>query len=289
MEATCVADCKNTLGEGCVWDPRDGCVYWTDIAESRIYRLGGDGAVTVFPLPERAGFILPREQAGFVIGLATRIAVCDADFKSFETISIMEEDLPQTRVNDAAVDPFGGVVFGTFDERDRKPVAALYRCSPTGEVSKLLSGITISNGIAFSPAGDLMYFADTAEGTIRRFEIGRSAWGDLKEISPLAKPEIAAGRPDGAVVDSEGSYWNARVWGGCLVRIAQDGVLQETVQLPTKGPTCVTFGGMDRRTLYATTLRVMHTDDELRSAPLAGGLFSVQVKVPGPPQRLAAI
>jgi L-arabinonolactonase len=289
MEATCVVDCKNTLGEGCVWDPRDGCVYWTDIAESRIYRLAGDGAVTVFPLPERAGFLLPREHSGFVVGFATRIVTCDANFKTFETISLIEEGSPQTRVNDAAVDPFGGVVFGTFDERDRKPVAALYRCSPDGQISKLLSDITISNGIAFSPAGDLMYFADTAEGTIRRFGVGRSDWGELHEFSPLAGLDVADGRPDGAVADAEGSYWNARVWGGCLVRIGPDGTLQEKVQLPTKGPTCVTLGGKDGRTLFATTLRVMHSDDELRAAPLAGGLFSVQVKVPGPPQRLAAI
>ncbi|MFK0274094.1 SMP-30/gluconolactonase/LRE family protein [Ensifer sp. NPDC090286] len=289
MEATCVVDCKNTLGEGCVWDPRDGCVYWTDIAESRIYRLGGDGAVAVLPLPERAGFILPRAQPGFVIGLATRIAICDANFRHFETIAVIEEDLPQTRINDAAVDPFGGVVFGTFDERDRKPVAALYRCSPDGKVSKLLSHVTISNGIAFSPAGDLMYFADTAEGTIRRFEVGQSGWEKIDEISPLADLDAAPGRPDGAVVDAEGSYWNARVWGGCLVRFNPDGVIQEKVQLPTKGPTCVTFGGKDRKTLYATTLRVMHTEEELRATPLAGGLFSVRVKVPGPPQRLAAI
>lgn len=289
MEATCIVDCKNTLGEGCIWDPRDGCVYWTDIAESRIYRLSGDGTVTVFPLPERAGFILPRKQPGFVVGLATRVVICNASFKSFETIAVIEEGLPQTRVNDAAVDPFGGVVFGTFDERDRKPVAALYRCSPEGKVSKLLSDITISNGIAFSPSGDLLYFADTAEGTIRRFEIGRSGLGEINEISPLAGPDIADGRPDGAVVDSEGYYWNARVWGGCLVRIGQDGVVHERVQLPTKGPTCVTFGGKDRKTLFATTLRVMHMDEELRAAPFAGGLFSAQVKVPGPPQRLAAI
>lgn len=289
MDATCIVDCKNTLGEGCIWDPRDGCVYWTDIAESRIYKLGGDGSVTVFPLPERAGFVVPRRQPGFVLGLATRLVACDASFETFETIAAVETNLPQTRVNDAAVDPHGGVVFGTFDERDRKPVAALYRCTPDGEIVKLLSGITISNGIAFSPAGDLMYFADTAEGTIRRFEIGHSAWTDLTELSPLARLDVADGRPDGAVCDADGFYWNARVWGGCLVRISPAGVVDRKVNLPTKGPTCVTLGGRDGRTLFATTLRVMHSDDELRAAPFAGGLFSVQVKTPGPPQRLAAI
>ncbi|MBZ9801109.1 SMP-30/gluconolactonase/LRE family protein [Mesorhizobium sp. ES1-6] len=289
MTATCVVDCRNTLGEGCVWDPRDGRLYWTDIAESRIYRLDANGAVTVFPLPERAGFVLPRSRPGFVIGLASRIAICDPAFQVFETVALIEEGLPQTRVNDAAVDPFGGVVFGTFDERGRKPVAALYRCSPEGDISQLLSGVTISNGIAFSPGGDMMYFADTHEGTIRRFHISSLSWENVTEVAPLAGPEVAAGRPDGAVVDAEGGYWNARVWGGCLVRIAPDGTVSETIALPTKGPTCVMLGGRDGRTLYATTLRVMHTDDELRAAPFAGGLFAAPVKVPGVPQRLAAL
>jgi L-arabinonolactonase len=289
MTATCIVDCRNTLGEGCVWDPRDGALYWTDIAESRIYRLGGDGTVTVFPLPERAGFVLPRDRPGFVVGLASRVAICDPGFRTFETVAVIEDDLPQTRINDAAVDPFGGVVFGTFDERDRKPVAALYRCSPEGAICRLISGVTIANGIAFSPAGDLMYFADTAEGTIRRFHVSPSSPEAITEAGPLAGPDVAAGRPDGAVVDTEGHYWSARVWGGCLVRIASDGSVTETVSLPTKGPTCVALGGADGRTLYVTTLRVMHTDDELRAAPQAGGLFAVPVRTPGPPQRLAAL
>lgn len=289
MTPICVADCRNTLGEGCVWDPRDGRVYWTDIAESRIHRLDGDGTVVTFPLPERAGFVLPRRGPGFVVGLASRIAICDPAFQDFETVGVIEAELPQTRVNDAAVDPFGGVVFGTFDERDRKPVAALYRCAPDGTITRLMSGITISNGLAFSPAGDLMYFADTPEGTIRRFRLGAAAWEAPVEIAPLVGPDVAPGKPDGAVVDAEGAYWSARVWGGRLVRIAPDGSVTDTVELPTKGPTCVTLGGENDRTLYATTLRVMHTDDELRAAPLAGGLFAVQVKVPGPPQRLAEL
>lgn len=287
-EARCIVQARNTLGEGCVWDPRDASVYWTDIAESRIHRLSPEGEVTTFPLPERAGFVLPCREAGFVLGLATRVVRTDATFTRFDTIAVIEADLPQTRVNDAAVDPLGGIVFGTFDERDRQPVAALYRLSPEGTVTKILDGFTISNGIAFSPDGAVLYFADTPEGTIRRFRT-EDGWNSLIELSPLAGPDIAPGKPDGAVVDAEGYYWNARVWGACLVRISPEGRLDRTVPLPTKGPTCVTIGGPDMRTLYATTLRVMHTDEELAAAPLAGGLFAVALDTPGTPQRLAAL
>lgn len=278
---------QNTLGEGCIWDPRDGCLYWTDISEARILRLAPGGEVTRYALPERAGFILPCETPGFVLGLATRIVRVDPHFTAYETLAVIEPDLPQTRVNDAAVDPLGGVVFGTFDERDRQPVAALYRLSPEGRLTKILSGFTISNGIAFSPDGKILYFADTPEGTIRRFT--SETWESLTEIAPLAGPDIAPGKPDGAIVDAAGYYWNARVWGSCLARISPDGKLDRLVQLPTKGPTCVAIGGPDYATLYATTLRVLHSPEELAAAPLAGDLFAHELSTLGLPPRLAAL
>jgi L-arabinonolactonase len=271
-----------------VWDPRGDSLYWTDIEERRIYRRDSHHVVTTFALPERVAFILPRQAQGFVIGFASRIALCDSEFRNFTTIALIEPHLPQTRVNDAAVDPFGGVVFGTFDERDRQPVAGLYRLAPSGEVSQLISRVTIGNGIAFSPDGAEMYFADTAEGTIQRFRLGRG-FEQLEELEPLAAPDVAPGRPDGAVVDMEGSYWNARVWGGCLVRISPDGRLVDRIDLPVKGPTCVALGGLGGSRLFATTLRVRHTEEELSVTPLAGGLFAADVAVPGCPQRLCTI
>jgi L-arabinonolactonase len=288
MIATCIAECRNVLGEGCVWDPRDERLYWTDIETSRIFRLGQDGSIDIFPLPERAGFLLPRRGAGFVVGFASRVALADADFKTFTSVAVIEPELPQTRVNDAAVDPFGGIVFGTFDERDRQPVASLYRLGPDASLRHLAGNITISNGIAFSPDGATMYFADTPVGTIRRFHIGKD-FSSCEEIAPLAGADIAPGKPDGAVVDEEGYYWNARVWGGCLARIAPDGTLAERIELPTRGPTCVAFGGRDRKRLFATTLRVRHTEEELARTPCAGGLFAVDVEVPGVPQRLCLL
>jgi L-arabinonolactonase len=288
MSAACIVDCRNTLGEGCIWDPRDESLYWTDIEESRIYRLAPDQSVSVFPLPERAAFILPRREPGFVIGFASSVAIADPGLSQFSVLHAVEPDLPQTRVNDAAVDPFGGVVFGTFDERDRQPAANLYRLAPNGELRRLFGDITISNGIAFSPDGAIMYFADTPVGVIRRFRIGPD-FLDLEEIDPLAGAEIAPGKPDGATVDRDGYYWNARVWGGCVVRIAPDGRLDRTIELPARGPTCVALAGLDHPQLYATTLRTRQSDSELAETPLAGGLFAVDVDAPGPMQALVAL
>jgi L-arabinonolactonase len=288
MRATCLVDCRNTLGEGCVWDPRDQCLYWTDIEERRIFRLTPGGSVDRFVLPERAAFLLPRHDPGFIVGFASRIAVADADFKTFWTLAEIESDLPQTRVNDAAVDPFGGVVFATFDERDRRPIASLYRLAPDKVLQLLETHIAIGNGIAFAPDGATMYFADTSVGVVRRFRLGPE-FSHCAEIEPLAGAGIAPGHPDGAIVDQAGHYWSARVWGGCLVRIAPDGHVSGRVELPTKGPTCVALGGMAGTTLFTTTLRLRHSDQELAATPQAGGLFATEVDVPGVPSRLCLI
>lgn len=284
----CLVDCRNTLGEGCIWDPRDECVYWTDIEECRIFRWDGKTDPTVFSLPERAAFLLPRARDGFVVGFSDRIVVTSGDFSSFKTIATVEEDLPQTRVNDAVVDPEGGIVFGTFDERDRLPAASVYRLSPEGVLERLFGDVTISNGLAFSPDGAIMYFADTVIGTIHRFAVQPGKFS-LSEIAPLASAAIAPGQPDGAVVDAEGNYWSARVWGSCVACISPDGELIEQITLPVKGPTCLVLGGTGLRGLFVTTLRTRHTPAEIAAAPQAGGLFAVEVSIVGCNPRLCAI
>lgn len=290
--AALLVDCRNRLGEGCFIDPRDGCLWWTDIEGSSAYRWDSAGTVTRYVLPGRAGFILPRRAPGFVIGFPKQLMLADQDLRVFTRLHDVEPEVPETRINDAAVDPFGGIVFGTFDEThvmaDRRPIASLYRLAPAGDLRRLFGGIVISNGLAFSPDGGTMYFADTPDGRIRRFAVGAD-FATLEEIAPLAGPDAAPGAPDGGVTDAAGNYWSARVWGGCVVRFAPDGVINARIDLPTKGPTCVALGGEGGDTLFITTLRVRHSAAELAAAPAAGGAFSAKVDVPGTPQRLSLL
>ena len=291
-KAQLVVDCKNTLGEGCFWDPRDNCLWWTDIEASCVWRADHRGDTTRFVLPGRAGFILPRSSDGFVIGFPNAIALSNQDLTKFTKLHDVEPDVPQTRINDATVDPWGGIVFGTFDEtpdmHERRPLGAVYRLGPDGVLDKLFGEVVISNGLAFSPAGETMYFADTHDGQIRRFSVTEN-FANFQEIEPLAELDAAPGRPDGGTVDSEGNYWSARVWGGCLVRFDQTGNVTAHIELPTKGPTCVALGGPSLDHLYATTLRVRHDEVELSQTPEAGGVFLTQIDTSGFEQRLCAL
>ncbi|MDE2911973.1 MAG: SMP-30/gluconolactonase/LRE family protein [Paracoccaceae bacterium] len=287
-----VVDCKNTLGECCFLDPRDNALWWTDIDASRIWRLDANLQTRSFVLPGRAGFILPRRKEGFVIGFPDQLCLADGDLTCFTRLHDVEPDLPQTRINDACVDPFGGIVFGTFDETPemdkRRPVGAVYRLGPDGGLTQLFGDVVITNGLAFSPDGTVMYFADTPVRTIRRFRIGPD-FSEFDEIEPLAGSHDAPGMPDGGTVDADGNYWSARVWGGCVVRFSADGTPDTRIDLPTKGPTCVTFGGTDLTELYVTSLRRHHSEEELAAADHAGGLFSVRTDTSGIPQLLCAL
>ena len=285
--AELVLDCRNLLGESCFLDPRDNCLWWTDIEGSRVWRMDSGGQAKSFVLPGRAGFVLPRRDDGFVLGFPNQICLADSSLTSFEKIHDVEPDLIRTRINDASVDPFGGIVFGTFDETPnmskRRPVASVYRLGPDGSLRRLFGGVTISNGLSFSPDGSAMYFADTPGGTIRRFKIRRE-FKRLEETAPLAGKDAAPGLPDGGKVDAEGGYWSARVWGGCVVRFNESGAVDARIDLPVKGPTCVAFGGSGLTELFITTLRVRHTEEEIAAAPSAGGLFSAMIDSPGLPQ-----
>ena len=292
MDARLFFDCRNALGECCFWDPRDDCLWWTDIERSCVWRMDAGRNAIRFNLPGRAGFILPRQGPGFVIGFPNQVALADQELKVFSRLHDVEPDLPQTRINDAAVDPFGGIVFGTADEtpdmEQRRPVGNVYRLGPGGELERLFGDVVLTNGLEFSPDGQTMYFADTPDGRIRRFRVGAD-FSEFAEIAPLAGRDAAPGLPDGGTVDAEGNYWNARVWGGCVVRFDAGGQVTARIDLPTKGPTCVAFGGVSLKRLFITTLSVRHTEDELKAAPHAGSIFVADMDIPGTRQHLCAL
>ena len=290
--AQLLVDCKNTIGESCFEDPRDNCLWWTDIEQKRVFRLSGESDLATFELPDRAGFFLPRANPGFVIGFPKRVVIANQELTEFSTVCEIENDQPHNRCNDGDVDPAGGIVFGSMNEHPdpgkRQPSGILYRLSPTGDLTTLDSGIRTSNGTAFSTDGKTMYFADTGNGLIRRFSVSDDM-ETINEIMPLGGPDIAPGLPDGSTVDSQGNYWNARVWGGCIACISPDGKTVSTIEVPTPGPTCITLGGKDRTRLYITSLNKRRSPDDPAPPAIAGGLFVANVEVPGTVQRLCGL
>jgi sugar lactone lactonase YvrE len=160
---------------------------------------------------------------------------------------------------------------------------SLYRIGRGLQIRRMLGEIRVPNALAWSPDTRVMYFADTADGRLRAYDFVR-ATGEVGRMRVLVEDGELPGRPDGATVDADGCIWSARYQGGCVARIAPNGVVDRIVALPVTQVTSCAFGDADLRTLYITTARQRLTDAQLRGEPLAGALFALRVDTPGLPE-----
>jgi sugar lactone lactonase YvrE len=207
-------------------------------------------------------------------------------------------DISVERFNDGKVDAMGRFWVGTIYEPRQPPLARVYRLS-TGRgparLETVADGVTVSNGLAFSPDGRTVYRSDTTSHRIWRAELSApngeiGAWDLMAAFQPRREGQALSdygGRPDGAAVDREGCYWVAMFEGQRLVRLSPKGEVLQSVDLPVRCPTMPCFGGDDLRTLYVTTAREKRPEEELRDQPWAGCVLQARVEVPGMPLHCA--
>ena len=107
---------RDQLGEGITYGPEDDGLYWVDILGQRVQRFGlTDGTYREWAMPEMIGWLLPRANGrGFIAGLKSGFYDLSLDPFSLRLIAAPEPDLPDNRLNDAAVDPQGHIWAGTM-------------------------------------------------------------------------------------------------------------------------------------------------------------------------------
>jgi sugar lactone lactonase YvrE len=299
-----VVDAPCALGESPFWHPKEQRLYWVDIALKRLWRLHvPSNHLEYWDLPQEPGSIAPCRSGALLI------AMRDGIYQSFTWHDIPQKvanapyDSSRIRFNDGKCDAWGRFWVGTaVDARDR-PDGALYCLHQmSGAHPKLHmveSGVMVSNGLAWSPDGRTMYWADTSRHNIFRYDLSQPGqWPpQLGPVNPLARftPKPAdwtfeqalgkdyGGRPDGAAVDSAGRYWVAMYEGARVLCLSPKGDLVAEYPTPAQCPTMVCFGGSDLRTLYLTTARQKRSSAELAHYPDSGAVFSMRVDTPGLP------
>jgi L-arabinonolactonase len=278
--AELVLDCRNTHGEGVLWDPRSHRVWWTDIHGRKLWALDpATGAAAAFDVPGRVCCFAPRARGGLLVGFAEGFALYDPESGARRDLARFEPHLPGTRLNDGRTDRAGRFVAGGFDEAEGKPISSVWRVEPDLSATRLFGGVTCANATCFSPDGRTMYFADSPSGLLEAIAYD-PATGALGERRVLARIE-GPGVPDGACTDAEGCVWVA-IWEGHRVeRWSPDGRLERTVEVPVEKPTCCAFGGEGLEVLYVTTSRLDSTEGELRGEPTSGGLYALRPGVRG--------
>ncbi|WP_426129930.1 SMP-30/gluconolactonase/LRE family protein [Pararhizobium sp. PWRC1-1] len=159
----------------------------------------------------------------------------------------------------------------------RRPEGALYRIDHDGHCMRMLDGLFTSNGLAWSADGRRMFHSDSRGQIIRVFDYDPET-GEISSGRVLARPSETEGRPDGGTVDSEGSYWTAGAWAGCLNRFSPEGQLLERQILPVAAPSMLCFGGPFLDQVFVTSL----SRDTAKGSE-TGQLLSFSSKVVGLP------
>jgi sugar lactone lactonase YvrE len=273
-----VLDARARLAEGPLWDSRAACLRWVDITRGQVHRFDpAAGTDTWFEVGEDVGTVAVRESGGLVLATTSGLHTCADDGSERTLLHEVATDPPGGRFNDGKADPWGRFWAGTMlDGQDG--AAGFYRLDPDGSLHQILTGVSCSNGLGWSPDGATMYYIDTKIGGVDAFDHD-PATGAVTGRRRFV--DIDRGWPDGLTVDADGAVWVALWDGWGLRRFAPDGRLLATVEVPAQRVTSCAFGGPDLSMLYVTTARagLRSFDDQ----PHAGALFACTPGVGGLP------
>jgi len=285
------------LGESPMWQPDEQQLWWCDIPGKVLNRYTpSTGAHAQWDFPSEPACCAPLPGGDLVLGMRDGIFRFDPPTGRRTRLTPPPYDPAKERFNDGKADPQGRFWVGTIYEPREPALASLY-CFGDRRLQKRADGITVSNGLAFSPDGRTMYWSDTRQHTVFAFDFDgaegalsrRRTFASFPARQPGQDPACYGGRPDGAAMDAEGCYWVAMFEGGRLLRLSPDGAVIAELLLPVRCPTMPCFGGTDLRTLFVTTARDKRPAEELRREPLAGRVLQLRVPVPGLPVHFARV
>jgi sugar lactone lactonase YvrE len=284
VAVACTAE-QTQLGEGVRWDDRRSELLRVDIVARRVFRdrIGEDGSlvsVRVYDLPWTVGMIAPiAGDEGWLLG-AGRGFVHLAPDGTHRTIA--EVSPAGTRMNDGACDPQGRFWAGTLADDHHAGGGAFYRLDRNGGIERMLDGMTIPNGVGWSPDGQTMYLVDSGPRVVHAFTFDHAS-GTISAGRLFITVAEDVGAPDGMTVDAAGDLWVAIYGGGQVRRYSPDGVLLGVFAVPASQSTCCAFAGPGLHRLYVTTATEDWSDEQRRAEPGAGLVYRLDTDATGRP------
>jgi len=281
-DVRCAVPASAFLGEGPHWIRASQSLLWVDILGPSVNVSNlSTGDTRTTPLGELVGVVVPRRRGGFVA--ATQSGFRALDLQTGEMVPLASPtDTYGRRFNDGKCDAAGRMWAGTLALTASPGQGALYRLDTNGELHEIETGFHICNGMAWSPDSRRYYLADSGARRIYAYDY-ELATGRISNKRVLIEFPQDEGIPDGLAMDADGHLWCAMWDGWAIKRIAPDGRVVRTIDLPVPRPTNCAFGGDAGRTLYITTARIRLSAMQLAAAPLSGSILAVEVDVAGAP------
>ena len=286
---------RYALGESPFWHPQEHKLYWVDIPGKKLLRADVQtGDIEAWAMPSEPGCIAPAAKGGLVVALRHGVFRAPVWGGALLPIATLPYDSAQVRANDGKCDALGRFWVGTIDEPKASRAAELFSIdcrAGAAQVQRQAGDALTANGLAWSPDGRTLYWADTPSHVVHAWDFDMAAnrtSAHRIHLQFAAKPagwtfaeRSYQGRPDGAAMDALGNYWVAMFEGGRVCQFAPDGRLLQTLHTPAQCPTMPCFGGVDLQTLYLTSARHGRSAAELAQFPDSGAVFFTRGQTPG--------
>ena len=281
-------DVPMLLGECPLWHPNEAVLYWIDITGRAVHRFNpSHNTHHMWLLPAEPGCIAWCASGGLIVAMRTGVVLLNTIDGSLTPVADAPYDTSRIRFNDGRCDVAGRLWTGTLYEPRDQQAGSLF-CIEHGTIRDASKSVTVSNGVAFSIDSHTLYHTDTTAHRIMAYQFnpvtGEIGIGRLFKQFSSNRTNNYGGRPDGAAIDSEGTYWCAMYEGGRLLRLAPSGEVLREIILPLRCPTMIAFGGPDLKTLYVASVRDKRPAEELAQYPLSGCVLTLSVDVPGRPE-----
>lgn len=291
MKVEIVVDAHAFIGEGPVWDHRQKVLWWLDIFRHELHAFDPTtGADQVTDLGAQIGAVALRASGGLVLAAPEGYVAFDPSTGGRSVLAVVDHDPSKMRLNDGKCDNggrfwAGSIAHNAVDPEGVAPVlgaAKLYRLDPDAEAVEVLDGVTVSNGMGWSPADDTFYYVDTMTHRVDAFDYDADS-GAISNRRTLVTLSPTEGHPDGMCVDESGCIWLALSGAGQIRRITPSGDVDQTLHLPISRVTSCAFGGSDLDELYITTHSALMSDLDRQAEPNSGALLRCRPGVRGLP------
>lgn len=269
------------LGEGPTFDPHTQTLYWFNILGKELHELAlATGEKKVHALPCKASVLARIDAERQLLATERGLMIRDRKTGGLSPYLELEPEHMGNRSNDGRVHQSGALWIGTMGLKAQNGAGSIYHVAGS-KITRLFTGISIPNGICFSPDGATGYFTDTRVNRIMRVTLDPATGLPAGEPSVFVDTSDRPGGADGAVCDAEGYVWNAR-WGQSAIdRYAPDGTHVARYALPTARTSCPAFFGENASRMFVTSAFEGATDEERRTDTKAGFTFELGVTVKG--------
>lgn len=287
LQAECVIDGKNLLGEGPVWDEELNELFWVDVDGYKLHRYRpSDGKVAEYSFTMKISCALPAEDGSWILALEDGFYRFDLASGSSSLMVKTQDSNPINRLNDGKCDPSGRIWAGTISSKWQRD-GNLYTLEANNKLTVKLPGVNCSNGLAWNREATTMYYIDSGDKKVYAFDYDAATGNISNQRTAITFPEGEV-LPDGMSIDSEGMLWIG-YWGGWQIGRwnPNNGEKLATVKVPVNSVTSCAFGGEHLDELYITTAIAGNDGNDMSEQPLAGGLFKVKLDVKGLPVQRA--